>query len=334
MLRTAKRSLRERRAFTLVELLVVIAIIGILVALLLPAIQAAREAARRSQCMSQIRQVGLAVLNYEVSSKRFPPSASIGSFSFLATTLPYFEGQAIYDQIDFAKRPTDETFPFEVPFLRCPTQGNAEQTVEFDGSAEELIENARRAHYYAVNGAKIRDECPGDDPYKITSCQPLLNILQCEFSATARGGHAINGVMYPLSKIRQGQITDGTSHTFLVGECSWDFGNAGPWYLGSHEWGGDFDTPADMEWKLTNAGNGFWINNSAQIRWGIGERSNQAGFTEKKACRNDVSFGSKHPGGCNFCMADGSVHFVRESIDLLVLQNLACRHDGVPVSLE
>jgi prepilin-type N-terminal cleavage/methylation domain-containing protein len=81
MSNSAGTSLRHHRAFTLVELLVVIAIIGILVALLLPAIQAAREAARRSQCLSQIRQVGLAVLNYDATHKRFPPGSSIGSFS-------------------------------------------------------------------------------------------------------------------------------------------------------------------------------------------------------------------------------------------------------------
>jgi prepilin-type N-terminal cleavage/methylation domain-containing protein len=72
----ARSTQRERDGFTLVELLVVIAIIGVLVALLLPAIQAAREAARRSSCLSQIRQLGLAALNFEAANKKFPPSVN------------------------------------------------------------------------------------------------------------------------------------------------------------------------------------------------------------------------------------------------------------------
>src|ERR687897_251000 len=95
------RGKASRIGFTLVELLVVIAIIGILVALLLPAIQAAREASRRTQCVNQIRQLGLAVLNFESSKKVFPASVNEGSYSYLALTLPYYEGQTIYDQIDF-----------------------------------------------------------------------------------------------------------------------------------------------------------------------------------------------------------------------------------------
>src|SRR4029078_10604342 len=115
----------RKRGFTLVELLVVIAIIGILVALLLPAIQAAREAARRSQCVNKVKQLGLAVLNYQSARKLLPYTSTpnltlavktgacngaagtavstngLKHHSVFSFILPYMEQQAVYDQIDF-----------------------------------------------------------------------------------------------------------------------------------------------------------------------------------------------------------------------------------------
>src|SRR3954454_12704095 len=111
----------SRKAFTLVELLVVIAIIGILVALLLPAIQSAREAARRSQCANKMRQLSLAVLNYESSRKELPPAGiarvmkdpkfgvdifnplSGTRFSWIIEVLPYMEEQSLSDKFDHSK---------------------------------------------------------------------------------------------------------------------------------------------------------------------------------------------------------------------------------------
>ena len=104
----------NRRAFTLVELLVVIAIIGILIALLLPAVQAAREAARRSQCANNLKQIGLALLNYEDAFKTLPPSVVYGCpgdrttataeipyhHTWITRILPFLEQQALYDQMD------------------------------------------------------------------------------------------------------------------------------------------------------------------------------------------------------------------------------------------
>jgi prepilin-type N-terminal cleavage/methylation domain-containing protein len=340
--RCAHSERRLRAAFTLVELLVVIAIIGILVALLLPAIQAAREAARRTQCLSQIRQLGLAALNYDTAMKHFPPSVEGPAFSYIAVVLPYIEGQNVHSLIDFSVRwsaPENELMRgTELRFTRCPSQESTEPSQVFPSglTTDFVIEDTSlRAHYYAVNGAKASDSCPGTEPFLLTSCGPQSAI---------RGGHATNGIMYPLSKIKQAQITDGTSHTFLIAECSWDFGeNVAPWYAGALAYGGGADTPEDLAWLMGKAGDGFWSENQAQVRWGILQCANEdrdppytpgCPTSKKYAKRNDISFGSKHPGGCHFCMGDGSARFVSENTELPVLQYLASRHDGMTFELE
>ena len=98
--------LRSRQAFTLVELLVVIAIIGILVGLLLPAVQAARGAARRAQCMNNVRQIGLATLNYESATQRFPSGrvdwreTTMPGWSYAQAILPYLEQSNVSNRLD------------------------------------------------------------------------------------------------------------------------------------------------------------------------------------------------------------------------------------------
>src|SRR4051812_46549754 len=95
---------KAKAGFTLVELLVVIAIIGVLVALLLPAVQAAREAARRTQCSNNLKQLSLALLNYETVHTTFPPAGiDTNQMSWTVLLLPYFEQQALYDQFNFNK---------------------------------------------------------------------------------------------------------------------------------------------------------------------------------------------------------------------------------------
>jgi prepilin-type N-terminal cleavage/methylation domain-containing protein len=115
-----------RRAFTLVELLVVIAIIGILVALLLPAIQAARESARRMDCISRLRQLGIAAHNYHDTMKQFPPHGNYPThLSSQARMLPYIENAAIHDLVNQTThwRDTTNTRAYLTPvtFFRCPS---------------------------------------------------------------------------------------------------------------------------------------------------------------------------------------------------------------------
>src|SRR4051812_27958015 len=191
---------RRMGGFTLVELLVVIAIIGILVALLLPAIQAARESARRTQCKNQIRQVGLAIINYEVAKRQFPSSIGPGPYGYIAAVLGYFEEQNLHDLIDFTVRwsdpKNDKVREKALPFLRCPSQAAIEPTQIYDvglGNTFQTLDTPLRAHYYAVNGAKLDNGiCPGLAPFELTACGPQYS---------SRGGHATNGVIYPLSAV-------------------------------------------------------------------------------------------------------------------------------------
>lgn len=331
----------------MVELLVVIAIMGILVALLLPAVQAAREAARRTQCLNQIRQVGLAVINYENAFKRFPPSVDKGPYSYLALTLPYFEGKNLHDLIDFSVRwdfATNETArSTPLPFLKCPSQKTVEPMIVFAGTSgfETGVEGELRAHYWAVNGAKLDPEkveadlqivprnynpCPGEEPFELGACGGKYN---------SRGGHATNGIIYPVSRVRHGQISDGTSKTFLIGEVSWDFGDdVAGWYAGAAFWG-EYDEAA-IEWFMGTRGDGYWIYNAAHVLYGIKQASYDKNKfdTPEQAARSEASFGSNHSGGCHFCLADGSGQFVDQDIDLLVLKLLANRKDRRQARLE
>jgi prepilin-type N-terminal cleavage/methylation domain-containing protein len=118
---------QRRRGFTLVELLVVIAIIGILVALLLPAVQAAREAARRSQCLNNLKQIGLALHNYHDTHKVLPfgQGGTADRFSALALMLPFMEQSNLHNLIDFKQSTTaaanNAARLTEVPLFRCPS---------------------------------------------------------------------------------------------------------------------------------------------------------------------------------------------------------------------
>jgi prepilin-type N-terminal cleavage/methylation domain-containing protein len=297
----------SRRAFTLVELLVVIAIIGVLVGLLLPAVQAAREAARRTQCVNNMKQMGLALHNHHDIKKKFPAggktwpgNAGLGFHVFI---LPYMEEQNLYAKFDttsssaanYVSTKNAAQAKMRPQEFICPSQPVVDALGSIDGSFQ-------THHYTGTMGAKGNK--PGTTtPYGYTAGK-----------GGAPGGFATNGVMLPitLGEINMAQITDGTSKTFLVGELSWG-------------------TPAlPVPYRAWTRGCGnpdtsnYGCNSTKNVAYTINNVASVSSF-------NDIGFGSLHPGGANFLLGDASVRFITDTTSLDVVMSMASRGDGETV---
>jgi prepilin-type N-terminal cleavage/methylation domain-containing protein len=294
---------RVRTAFTLVELLVVIAIIGVLVALLLPAVQSAREAARRMQCSSHLRQMGLGVINFEDVNKMLPYTRTDPSETWAVLILPYIEQQAqyslwdlkktYYNQIDTARLPTGKV-------MVCPTRRKAPRQSK-DNNFDRL-QGAATAPFvpggvsdYAVNcGTK-----DGQTDYYPDS--PFSGIVYTIDTAC-------NGPFWYKGKaMRLAMITDGLSNTLFLGEK----------HISVKE--------LDFEGSTYNGDNGQPFKKA-----GVGN----AIIRSPTITGNMSRFGSWHPGVCQFVMGDGAVRVIRNEIDLTMLGYLAHRFDGNAINLD
>ena len=280
---------RVRLGFTLVELLVVIAIIGILVALLLPAINAAREAARRTGCTNNMRQWGIALHGYHDAQNSLPEGCMDPSgWGWRALSLPYLEESAIFETIDF-----------DYWFLHNPNK------ICWSGKSIELDQFGEHA------GSKYISIlfCPSDhlagrlvgweNGGRAFHVSNFLGVSD-QKNNVEHLGRAVHGpgdgTFYFGSKTKFRQISDGLSHTVIVGEVGMQLKQINKWGFGICSWG-------DKDGVLS-------------MRIGIAPGNDSSPF-------HLTHWWSYHPGGVNFIFADGSVHFIDEAIDLATLRAMA-----------
>jgi type II secretory pathway pseudopilin PulG len=299
-------------AFTLVELLVVIASIAMLVTLLLPSVQAAREAARRTQCINNLRQVGLALINLHDTQNKLPPSRYLNRYpSWFAIILPYVEGQSEYKlwsldkpYYDRANQRARETV---IPTFRCASRSSNDLTKEGnqDGPANTL---GAIGDYVGNAGNNPQG---GQNYWRPHGGNGTL-ITADSFDDTELWDGKWD------SKITFKRISDGLSKTFLAGEKHMTLDandRQGSMYNGDHQ---------------TNCARVAGV--SAPIALGANDRTTCRSGQGCQSCICD-NFGSWH-SVCNFVFGDGHVAGIPPATDLIVIDRLAVRNDGQPVSMD
>ncbi len=335
---------RTGRGFTLIELLVVMAIIGVLIALLLPAVQAAREAARRAECTNNLKQIGIALHNYLSAIGPFPPGrinthiAGLGDcWGAYAQLLPYLEQKAVSDAFNFHLAPdsdpanTTGAAMFIGAFL-CPSDGYLTQA-----------QAGYAMHNYLLNVGTT---------YSVvqTPVAPLTGVP--------------NGVFYENSNVSPAMITDGLSATVAVSETIRSDPTLGATNLlngfvitGNNTTTGPpiTDDASYQSQCLTSTPPGFQVTRGSKWFYGAPGHSmyNHRRSPNDKLydCRGglphsirsdplwsqlslNITVRSKHPGGVNSLLADGSVRFIKDSISLAAWQALGTRNGGEALSAD
>jgi prepilin-type N-terminal cleavage/methylation domain-containing protein/prepilin-type processing-associated H-X9-DG protein len=283
----------ERRGFTLIELLVVIAIISVLIALLLPAVQSAREAARRSQCVNNLMQIGIALQGYESAHEVLPPGVVNETgpvldqpkgygFGWMTQVLPFFEMRNVYNhfnlKVGLYEAANSTTRTNLIRSFLCPSDGGPNR-------------DANRIAMTSYAGVHHDVEAP-----------------------IAADNH---GVLFLNSAIRYEDVTDGTSQTLFVGEKINDGLDLG-WASG---------TRASLR-NTDRAVNRTPFGPNPGARPPVPAVRGTEDIPNLGTPLYVGGFSSRHPGGSNFTFGDGSVRFIKNSVSAHVYQLLGNRADG------
>jgi prepilin-type N-terminal cleavage/methylation domain-containing protein len=350
---------QPQRAFTLVELLVVIAIIGILIALLLPAIQAAREAARRSECANKLKQIGLAILNYESAKQEFPPGivsvygGSLGNSSYRQgwtyEIFPFAEDTVLRDMYDpnlpsyaAAGAPPEvlqrlrQFRETEVPMYSCPTDLEMElgRPESGPGTGTAFMTGSYRGNAGRGDGTVtwyLGEGVPRPGGPVATSglhygWRGPLHLVYARDSPSARP-------VYLRSAAQVKDIIDGTSKTLLAAEQTDVYRDpaGGPpdilrRTLWAYTWG-NYILSQPTPHALTLVGDycrcvAPGTNHGAACSAKTGVRYGES----NRACHS--SWYSMHTGGMNGVLCDGSVNFISFDIDLLLFASMGSVDGG------
>jgi len=324
----------KTRGFTLVELLVVIAIIGMLVGLLLPAVQQAREAARTMQCSNNLKNMGLAALNHESTTKAYPaggwdyrwygdPDAGFGAGqpgSWCYSILPYIEQNALFqlgqdgdveNVSSSQKQGAGQCASHALPLFNCPSRRPSKlykiNTTVFNADKPAMGGKSD----YAANVGAYNNSVSSSNGYGdySTGRKAIKNKTWTHSKFT--------GVIYDCSEVSIGEIRDGTSNTYLVGE--------------------KYANPDNYEEAPSNDDNGLFAGedqDNARCAGNLPSNSVLPPRQDRKGYPGSIEFGSVHAGAFGVVMCDGSVQRISYSVDGQAHMYLATRNDGEVARVE
>jgi prepilin-type N-terminal cleavage/methylation domain-containing protein/prepilin-type processing-associated H-X9-DG protein len=325
--------MHSRRGFTLIELLVVVAIIGILIGLLLPAVQKVREAAARTQCANNLKQLGVALANYENTFQQFPPAgrgygwcivtgqylgdADLYNLNGLSLLLPYIEQAPLDARLDRGEAMSTQNTGY-----CCSYEGNTMGTLVGDP-----LTNG--------NGALMATEipllyCPSDPGRRLQGLSSAYSIgghldgakSNYDFITSTNDfycnhwkviGPAARSMFGENSTTRPSQVTDGTSNTIAIGETTLEVYNG----------------------RTSCWGYRAWVMTGIDLRYGINDWSFIPGVDPIPGRLGSWGrAGSLHPNGAQFCFADGHIRFISQDVSLTTLTNLGYMADGHTIDLD